>query len=61
MIGDRWVDIAAGVAAGVRTILVEHPYSWDATSRGPAPEGLVPDACVDSVTAAAEVVLRPGP
>jgi len=61
MIGDRWVDIAAGASAGVRTILIERPYSWDATSRGPAPGGLVPDAAVNSVSEAADLILRSGP
>jgi len=44
LIGDRWVDIAAGQAAGVRTVLLERPYSWAATSAGDPPPGLRPDA-----------------
>jgi len=44
MIGDRWVDIAAGRAAGVRTVLLERPYSWSPTHQGPPPPGLRPDA-----------------
>jgi D-glycero-D-manno-heptose 1,7-bisphosphate phosphatase len=28
MIGDRWVDLAAGLDAGCRTALVEHSQSW---------------------------------
>jgi len=44
LIGDRWVDIAAGHAAGVRTVLLERPYSWSPTSQGPPPPGLRPDA-----------------
>jgi D-glycero-D-manno-heptose 1,7-bisphosphate phosphatase len=58
MIGDRWVDIAAGAAAGVRTVLVERSYSWDATSRGAAPAGLVPDRSVGTVAAAAALILE---
>ena len=27
MVGDRWSDVAAGAAAGCRTVLVETPYS----------------------------------
>ncbi len=57
MVGDRWVDIAAGTAAGVRTILIEHPYSWDATSSGAPPSDLVPDHAVASVTDAAAIIL----
>ena len=44
LIGDRWVDIAAGRAAGVRTVLLERDYSWRATSQGPPPAGLRADA-----------------
>lgn len=42
LIGDRWVDILAGVAAGVRPLLVERPYSWCATSAGAPPADLRP-------------------
>lgn len=55
LIGDRWVDIAAAVAAGVPGLLVEHPGSWDPTSAGPAPADLEPafrgdlEACVEHV------------
>ena len=28
LIGDRWVDIAAAEAAGVRSVLLEREYSW---------------------------------
>jgi D-glycero-D-manno-heptose 1,7-bisphosphate phosphatase len=55
LIGDRWVDIAAAVAAGVRGLLVEGPDSWLPNSTGsPAPD-LQPllrgdlDACVTYV------------
>ncbi|HMF03350.1 MAG TPA: HAD-IIIA family hydrolase [Acidimicrobiia bacterium] len=60
LVGDRWVDIAAGRAAGVRTVLLERDYSWSPTSQGPPPAGLRPDAlgadlgaCVAAITAAA--------
>jgi D-glycero-D-manno-heptose 1,7-bisphosphate phosphatase len=43
LIGDRWVDIAAGRAAGVRTVMLERPYSWNPTSQGAAPPGLRAD------------------
>ena len=60
VIGDRWVDIAAGRAAGVRTVLLEREYSWSPTSQGPPPPELRPDAagtslgeCVAAISAAA--------
>ena len=57
MVGDRWVDVAAGREAGVRTILVERPYSWAPTSSGSPPTGLEPDATVADLGEAAAVVL----
>lgn len=48
-VGDRWVDIEAGRRAGTRTILVEGPQSWMATSAGGAPCDLRPDATVSAV------------
>jgi histidinol-phosphate phosphatase family protein len=44
LIGDRWVDVAAGHAAGVRTVILERPYSWRPTHQGPPPPGLRADA-----------------
>jgi D-glycero-D-manno-heptose 1,7-bisphosphate phosphatase len=58
MIGDRWVDIAAGAAVSSTTILVEHPHSWRATSSGAPPRGLEPDHRVPDVLAAAHIVER---
>ena len=52
MIGDRWRDIEAGRAAGTRTFFVEHGDSSPITCR--------PDHVVDSLTAAAELILRGG-
>jgi D-glycero-D-manno-heptose 1,7-bisphosphate phosphatase len=57
MIGDRWVDVAAGAAAGVRTVLIERAYSWDATSSGSPPADLAPDHAAASVARAAELIL----
>ena len=34
LIGDRWVDVTAALAAGVRPVLLERRYSWDPTSSG---------------------------
>lgn len=59
LIGDRWVDLAAAEAAGVGALLVERPWSWDATSIGGPPEGLAARftgdlrACVDFILAEA--------
>jgi D-glycero-D-manno-heptose 1,7-bisphosphate phosphatase len=50
MVGDRWSDIAAGAAAGCRTLLVDRPYS----DRGRC----APDFVVDDLPAAADVILR---
>jgi D-glycero-D-manno-heptose 1,7-bisphosphate phosphatase len=56
LVGDRWVDIAAGAAAGVRTVLLERPYSWRPTSSGSPPEALVPDATVADLEECARVI-----
>jgi D-glycero-D-manno-heptose 1,7-bisphosphate phosphatase len=57
LIGDRWVDIGAADAAGVRSILLERPYSWDPSGGGVAPPGLAPGAAVGDLDAAVETVL----
>lgn len=44
LVGDRWVDIAAGRAAGVSTILLQRHYSWLPSSSGAPDPGLEPDA-----------------
>ncbi len=55
LIGDRWVDLAAAEAAGIDGLLIERPWSWDATSIGGPPEGLAARftgdlrACVDFI------------
>ncbi len=55
MIGDTDADVAAGRAAGCRTILVEHP-----ASRHKRSGATVADAVVGDLTAAAELILRAG-
>jgi D-glycero-D-manno-heptose 1,7-bisphosphate phosphatase len=57
MVGDRWVDIAAGQAVGVRTILVSRDVSWRPTSAGGPPVGLRPTAVAPTVVAAVDIVL----
>jgi D-glycero-D-manno-heptose 1,7-bisphosphate phosphatase len=49
MIGDRWVDIAAGKNAGATTILINSAYSWLPSSAGNPPEDLEPDFTVESL------------
>ena len=58
LVGDRWVDIAAGNAAGVRSILVDRPGSWDPTSAGPPPTSLRPYALVSGIREAVDVIMR---
>jgi D-glycero-D-manno-heptose 1,7-bisphosphate phosphatase len=60
IVGDRWVDIAAGRAAGVRTALVERATSWNPTSAGPPPSGLVPDVRVTSLLEAVQGIVAGG-
>lgn len=50
MVGDRWSDIAAGRAAGCRTILIGRPYS--------AAERCSPDRLVADLTEAADWILQ---
>ena len=52
-IGDTWMDVAAGAAAGCWTILVGPEYS----DRPGHPPGVVPDAAVPDLLAAARVIL----
>jgi D-glycero-D-manno-heptose 1,7-bisphosphate phosphatase len=61
MVGDRWVDIAAGAAIGLRTVLVDRPYSWATTSAGSPPNGLAPDHRVADVGAAAALIAAAEP
>lgn len=51
MIGDRWKDVAAGKAAGLRTVFVNYNY-------GEAYKGLPADFSIDSIAALAETVLN---
>jgi D-glycero-D-manno-heptose 1,7-bisphosphate phosphatase len=58
LVGDRWVDIAAGQAAGVRTVLVKRPYSMSPTNAGDPPHDVVPDAAVHDIAEASALILR---
>jgi D-glycero-D-manno-heptose 1,7-bisphosphate phosphatase len=57
-VGDRWVDIAAGAAAGTRTVLVEREWSWAPTSAGTPPAWLSADHRVGDVAEAAGIILE---
>jgi D-glycero-D-manno-heptose 1,7-bisphosphate phosphatase len=48
-VGDRWVDLAAGRAAGTRVALVAHARSFHPTSAGRPPDDLRPDVAAASL------------
>ena len=60
LIGDRWVDIGAARAAGVRSVLLERPYSYDASGGQDAPDDCIPDAASPSLDEAVSSVLAGG-
>ena len=49
IVGDRWSDVAAGVAAGCRTVLIRHGYSQ--------PDRCAPDILAADLTDASERIL----
>ncbi len=55
--GDRWVAIAAGRAAGTRTVLVQRPWSWLSTSSGGPEPSLEPDVSVPDLADAVTVIV----
>ncbi len=57
VIGDRWVDIGAGAAAGTRTILLDRPYSWSPSGGVTPPVDLEPTARVATLDEAVELIL----
>jgi D-glycero-D-manno-heptose 1,7-bisphosphate phosphatase len=56
-LGDRWVDVAAGRAAGVCTALLERPWSWEPTGGLNAPEDAVPDVADRDLGTLVEAVI----
>ena len=56
MVGDKWIDVACGMAAGTRTVLVQSGPNGDAT--GPPPAGVRADAIVQNLMEAAGWILR---
>jgi D-glycero-D-manno-heptose 1,7-bisphosphate phosphatase len=61
LIGDRWVDIGAAQAAGVRSVLLEAPYSWDPSGGAEPPPGLAPTLVATDLTAAVRAILNAPP
>jgi D-glycero-D-manno-heptose 1,7-bisphosphate phosphatase len=53
-VGDRWVDVAAGHAAGTRTVLLDRSYSW----REAAPGAPLPDHHATSLAGAVDLILE---
>lgn len=58
LIGDRWVDLAAAGAAGIDGILLQRPWSWDATSIGGPPVGISPAAALESLAQCVDYVMN---
>jgi D-glycero-D-manno-heptose 1,7-bisphosphate phosphatase len=61
LIGDRWVDIGAAQAAGVRSVLLESPYSWDPSGGVQPPPGLEPTVVAADLTAAVNAIVNAPP
>jgi D-glycero-D-manno-heptose 1,7-bisphosphate phosphatase len=58
MIGDRWVDVAAGHAAGTRSVLLERPYSWEAAGGIGCPPDVRPFATFVSLADAVSRIVE---
>ena len=58
LVGDRWVDVAAGRAAGVRTVLLARPYSQDPSGGASPPSGLAPEIVVTTLADAVTAILE---
>jgi len=56
LIGDRWVDIGAAAAAGVRSVLLERAYSWRVAGGAVPPDDLRPDFTTAALADAAAIV-----
>jgi D-glycero-D-manno-heptose 1,7-bisphosphate phosphatase len=56
MVGDRWLDVACGAAAGTRTVLVRTGHG--AHEEAHAPEGARADAILNNLMEAAGWILR---
>jgi D-glycero-D-manno-heptose 1,7-bisphosphate phosphatase len=56
MVGDKWIDVASGQAAGVRTVLVKTGHGGHASEHPPA--GAHADAILNNLMEAAGWILR---
>jgi D-glycero-D-manno-heptose 1,7-bisphosphate phosphatase len=56
MVGDRWLDVACGRAAGVRTVLLRSGHGPH--DHEPLPEGVHPDVVLGNLMEAAGWILR---
>jgi D-glycero-D-manno-heptose 1,7-bisphosphate phosphatase len=56
MVGDRWVDVAAGISANLKTILIENEHSWTTTTTGVPIAGLKPQYKVTNLNEAVEII-----
>ena len=61
LVGDRWVDIAAADAAGVRSILVEHEFSLSPNSSGSPPDSLIVHHAVSDLLSAVKIMVPSSP
>jgi len=58
LVGDRWVDVAAGRVAGVRTVLLDRPYSQDPSGGVASPSGLRAEIVVTTLAEAVAAILE---
>jgi D-glycero-D-manno-heptose 1,7-bisphosphate phosphatase len=58
MIGDRWVDIEAGINAKLRTILIKKHYSWDRTTSGVPSNDTIPNLICSSLNESLKLISR---
>jgi D-glycero-D-manno-heptose 1,7-bisphosphate phosphatase len=59
LVGDRWVDIAAGRSVGLRTVLLRRVGSWGPSSGVLPPRDLQPDHIATSLTEAVSFIVGP--
>jgi D-glycero-D-manno-heptose 1,7-bisphosphate phosphatase len=57
MVGDRWLDVACGGAAGTRTVLVRSGHGLSEADGAP-PEGVTADAILNNLMEAVGWILR---
>jgi D-glycero-D-manno-heptose 1,7-bisphosphate phosphatase len=57
-VGDRWVDLVAGLAAQTQVILIDRPYSFETTSSGSPEPSLQTTTRARTLTDAVEHILQ---